>query len=425
MLGLIQTLTYICAIAWRNFWRYPVRSVLTVLALSGGLTIVIFYAALINGMGNQMVTQATEVSTGYIQVHNSKYAKDHDLYALIPNNSLNYLEEKITDVSFSPRLYAFGLASSGSYSSGVQLRAIDPEMESRVTVQGTKNQQGTVDNPLLNSNSPRAVVVGNKLAKQLRLELASELILVTQAADGSIGNDLFVVEGIAKPVDPGFDRMGVLMRIEDFRELMVLPEGVHEIAVNIHEKPLDEVKSVIRKALNNGPSSSPGGVATEVRTWREINPALSDMLELQKGVVGYAGLIVMLMASFGVMNTIFMSVFERKYEFGVLRAVGMKSRHIFLMVIIETGILTLVASLIGNTCGYLLSLYYSEEGIDFSSLMPDGYDWAGMSIEPVMRAEFQWSAVQTSNLIMLVFVIIATLYPLFRVAGKKPIELLS
>ena len=425
ILSTTSKLSFISQIAWRNLWRYPVRSILTMLALAGGLTIVIFYAALISGMSKEMSTQATEVSTGYVQIHDSSFAKDGDLYGLLPEGALLLLEQKMPHLSFAPRLYAFGLASSERFSGGVQLKAIDPKIEQHVSVLGRKNLLFSVEAPLQNGASERPVVVGNKLAKQLELDIGSELILVTQAADGSIGNDLFIVEGIAKSVDAAFDRMGVLMRLEDFRELMVLPSGIHEIAVHTHEHSLEQVKKDITRTLAADSSIQRDDHRPLVRTWRELNPAISDMIELQGAVVGFIGLAVMIMASFGVMNTIFMSIFERKYEFGVMRAVGMKTRHIFMMVMVETVILTIIAGAIGNTAGYALSKYYEVNGIDFSSLMPDGYDWAGMSIEPYLKTDFQWYAVQQSNLIMLVVVVFATLYPLHRTIRKKVVELLS
>ena len=417
-------LVFIVYIAWRNVWRYPVRSILTVFALAGGLTIVIFYAALIGGMTKEMSTQATEVSTGYIQIHEQTFKQDGDLYGLIPDSTIDGLTRSVSALSFSPRLYAFALASSGRFSTGVQIRGIAAYEEKSVSALGAKNLLSSVDNPLLNSTAMRPVVVGNKLAKQLELSIGSELILVTQSADGSIGNDLYTVEGIAKSVDAGFDRMGVLMRISEFRELMVIPEGIHEIAVNINDVPLDDAYHAVVETLIQQYSDA----KTEppvVRTWRELNPAISDMIELQRAVVGYIGLAVMFMASFGVMNTIFMSIFERKYEFGVMRAVGMKTQHLFAMVLCETFFLTILAGMIGNSAGYVLSKYYEVQGIDFSSLMPDGYDWAGMSIEPVLKTDFQWYAVQQSNLIMFIVVVFATLYPLQRTLRKKAVELLS
>ncbi|MCW8918139.1 MAG: hypothetical protein OQL08_04935, partial [Gammaproteobacteria bacterium] len=51
----LTRLPFFLYIAWRNVWRNPVRSLLTIAALGGGLVMVILYAALLEGMSRQMV----------------------------------------------------------------------------------------------------------------------------------------------------------------------------------------------------------------------------------------------------------------------------------------------------------------------------------------------------------------------------------
>ena len=70
--------------AWRNVWRNPVRSLLTISALAGGLVMVILYAAFIGGMTEQTVRYATELSTSHLQVHRQTFIDDQDLYATMP-----------------------------------------------------------------------------------------------------------------------------------------------------------------------------------------------------------------------------------------------------------------------------------------------------------------------------------------------------
>ena len=218
-------------VAWRNIWRNPVRSILTICALMAGLVMVILYAALLEGMTRQMVRYATEVSTGHLQIHRQMYIDDRDPYATIPWTYLKEIEDRFPEINAAPRLYASGLDSTSLSSTGVLIQAIDPVREKRVTQLFGHIRKGSFDfEPVKNpgmANLRHRVMIGAQLAKNLQIEIGDELILVTQAIDGSIGNDLFDVAAIMKPLEPNFDRSGVLMSVEAFKDLMYLEDGFH------------------------------------------------------------------------------------------------------------------------------------------------------------------------------------------------------
>ena len=226
-------------VAWRNIWRNPVRSILTISALASGLIMVILYASLLEGMKRQMVQYATEISTSHIQVHRQAFIDDHDLYATLPWSYLDQLQKAFPALHFAPRLYAAGLASAADTSTGVLIKAVDPKAEPTVTemlkhVRRGKAELGIADRQA-NGNIRYNVIVGAQLAKNMAVGPGDELVLVTQAADGSIGNALYRVAAVLKPMEPNFDRMGVLMSVKAFQDLMYLDNGFHELAVKVND----------------------------------------------------------------------------------------------------------------------------------------------------------------------------------------------
>ncbi len=407
---------------WRNIWRNPVRSLLTVSALAGGLIIVILFSALLEGMSRQMVHYATNLTSGHIQLHRQAYIDDQDLYATLPWDYLTALEQRFPHLTFAPRLQAAGLASSKDSSTGVMLRAVDPKREGKVTVQLDKVAEGRSD------LSDNRLLVGKSLAKKLALKPGSELILVTQAADGSIGNAIFIVSGILKPLEPGFDRAGILMSIDNFQQLMVLNEGFHELAVHLTQpEQLPDIQQQLIQAITDLQQQKPldewGGAAV-VRSWQQLTPMVANMMQMSQSMLTVIGFIVVGLASMGLVNTLLMALHERRHELGILRAIGMKGRHLMLLMLIESFFLALLAALLGAGLGSLAGLWLESHGIVFSSRMPDGYDWGGLVFEPVMTAYLNLTQVAGLSLLMVTVALLSALIPSWQLIKLKPAEVL-
>ncbi len=419
-------------IAWRNIWRNPVRSILTISALAGGLVMVILYAALLEGMSRQMVKYATEISTGHLQVHRQAFIDDQDLYATLPWSYMRGIEQDIPGIHVAPRLYAAGLASTESTSNGVLIKAVDPVREPEVTLMLQHLRSGEL---ALGPATPSAeglprynVVVGAQLAKNMKIGQGSELVLVTQAADGSIGNALYRVAAVLKPLEPNFDRMGILLSVEAYQQLMYLEDGFHELAIKLDDiTALEAVQNMVKAELERLVSEQPldelGGEPI-VRNWRELSPSVADMLELSKTFLLIVGLIVVGLASMGMLNTMLMAVHERTHEFGILLSIGMKRRWLLLMVMLESLFLALVSALFGSLLGVIVAGYFEEHGIDFSQSMPDGYDWAGMVFEPVLTGYLLPYDVVYASILMILITLVASLIPSWRTVRLKPAEVM-
>lgn len=427
-------------IAWRNVGRNSIRSALTISALAAGLSMVIFYSALMEGMLRQMVMFATDISTGHIQMHRQAYIDDQDFYATIPWSYETSLEHAYPSLIFAPRLYASGLASTQNSSTGVSIKAIDPEKEARATRLMDQVEFGTSDlNGHWTNNEGlalSAVMIGSQLAKNLQVNPGDELILVTQAADGSIGNALYRIQGIFQSIEPNFDRTGVLMSIHSFQQLMYLEDGFHELLIKTADinqlaSQQDSLKTFIAKGTQ-APATDPIFLAPlddlggeiRVRNWKELSPSVSDLLSMSQSIVWLVGFIIVGLAAFGVLNTMLMAVHERTHEFGILMAIGMKPIYVMVMVMLESLFLGLIASIIGSILGVLLSLYFTIHPIDFSSMLPQGFDWGGMVFQPVLALHLEPMYVWGSSILLITITLLAALVPSWKTLKLKPAEAL-
>ncbi len=419
-------------IAWRNLWRNKARSVLTISALSGGLFILIIYAALLEGMVKQMTEFSTNISSGHLQIHRHLFKEDQDLYSTIPWEFIQSLEQENQTLTFSPRLYAAGLASSGEISIGAMIKAIDPAKEQQVTTMLEHIRSGNTHLSKITEEefdfNRYYVVVGAQLASNMKVTAGDEIVLITQAADGSIGNGLFVISGILKPIEPNFDRTGILMSINAYKDLMYLESGVHEVAVGIPDNAdITVIKQQLQQSINTLSSTyslNNSSDVIELRTWRELMPAVSDMVEVSRAAIYILGLIMIGLASMGMLNTVMMSIYERKHEFGILLSIGMGHYWLLLMVVFESFIITLISVVVGTLTGIFGAVYMQNHGIDMSSYMPDGFDYAGIIFEPIWKGYININDIFVSIILTFIISLTASMIPSLRITKMKPVEVL-
>ncbi|MFQ5900617.1 MAG: ABC transporter permease, partial [Thermodesulfobacteriota bacterium] len=224
-------------LGWRNIWRNPRRSLITISAVGTAYAFLIALIGLMEGMTDQFLNNGTGLMLGHIQIHNSNYLPDRNIYDTIGGSSGTDLEAFLSRLrvypeiqAVSPRVYGFGLLSTGEHSAGAQIMGIEPQTEARLSTL----LQGLVRGEGLTGTGTHTLLLGDALAQELNAEIGSEVALVTQATDGTLGNDLYQVSGILHTGLGYLDRSLALLHLADLQELLVLDLGrAHEIVVKI------------------------------------------------------------------------------------------------------------------------------------------------------------------------------------------------
>ena len=127
-------------LGWRNLWRNSRRSLITISAVGCGYAFLIVLIGLTVGMAGQMLKNGTGLLMGDLQLHHSDYLPERSLYDTIGSDSSSELEGVLHQLSLSPqlagrspRVYGFGLLSTGENSAGARLMGVDPQVESGVS----------------------------------------------------------------------------------------------------------------------------------------------------------------------------------------------------------------------------------------------------------------------------------------------------
>jgi ABC-type lipoprotein release transport system permease subunit len=393
--------------AWRNVWRNRRRSLVTVAATTLAFTVMILYSSVVQGYLTSMERNLLDLELGDVQIHAPEYRDDASLYSSIPESDELLARFDARGFRASARLLGFGLGASDEASAGVQAVGVDVDRDATVSLIAERVRAGR----WLDPGDPYGVVIGTQLARTLVVEPGDELILLSQASDGSMANDLFVIRGVLLGVGEGVDRAGVFMTDEAFRRFFVFPEGAHEI---ILRRPADMELDAFGAAVTD---LAPG---ERVETWRQIAPTLASLMDSARGLMVMVFLIVYIAIGILILNAMLMAVFERIREFGVLKAIGFAPSQVLLVIFGETAVQTALAIAIGFALAVPGLWYLVNVGIDMGKL--GGMAMMGVVLDPIWRGEVSADVVLGPLVTLVIIVALATLYPAAKAAWISPIQ---
>jgi len=392
--------------AFRNIFRQKRRSFFTSLSMIGGFTLAAIFIGWGDGTYNDIIDTFTRTRLGHIQIHEKTYLDRPSLYKTIddPKRLAAILEQTEGVQAWSPRLYSSGLASVSQKSAGVRIIGIDPRRESEAMAFADKIIRGRA---LLDTPSMEAVV-GKGLAQILAADIGEEIVILSQAADGSIANDLYTIVGIAQTGDDAPDRISLYLHLRDAQDLLVLGDRIHEIAV-IAEK-LGRVAAVNKRIAAAVQASE-----LTVEPWQVFARSFYEAMQADKAGSYVMLIVIVFIVAVGVLNTVLMSVLERQREYGIMKAVGTKPRQILLLVLMEVVLLAVMCSLIGAGLGFGANTLLSKYGIDIG----EGFSYGGMKFH-TMRAEINTRSFVIPAVTILFSAALISLFPGLKAARTEP-----
>ncbi|VAX34693.1 hypothetical protein MNBD_NITROSPIRAE03-1381 [hydrothermal vent metagenome] len=398
----------ILKIAFRNVFRQKRRSLLTIIMMAGGYFLFSLSIGVSDGTYSSIIDMFTRDHTGHIQIHRKGYLDRRSLYKTISNyEALGSRIEAVPEVqAWAPRLYSPALAFIGTKTTGVRIIGIDPEREARTTRLREKVSRGR----FISGRPLREVVIGSGLARILNADIGDELVLISQGADGSIANDLFNIVGFAGSARDTSERMNCYMHIKTAQEFLVLDNRIHEIAIVLtDQRKSREIASLIRRRLND-PS-------LDVEPWQVVEKQFYQAMQADVKGTYISLLIIMIIVAVGVLNTVLMTILERTHEFGLLRALGTRPVKVFLLIMIETGVLSVFGVMLGGVFGvlgnYLLSIY----GISY----PVPIEYGGIVFEK-MVGMVSLKSILLPAAVTVLTALVVSVFPAIRAARVEPVK---
>ncbi len=392
--------------AFRNMFRQKRRTFFTGLSIVGGFTLAVIFIGWADGSYNNIIDEFTRTRLGHIQVHEKSYLDRPSLYKTVAGVSdVGAILDQTKGVeSWTPRVYSAGLAAVGEKSAGVQIVGLDPEREERTTRFGRKVVAGRA----FQSLRAREAILGRGLAEILRAGLGDSVVLLSQGADGSIAEDQYLMVGVASTGDDLTDRTAAFLPLATAQEFLVLGDRVHEIAIVVSR--LSRVRDISRTlALKiQDPTLS-------VAPWQVFARSFYEAMAADKAGMWVMLLVIVVIVAVGVLNTVLMSVLERRREYGLLKALGTRPRSIVRLVLWEVVLLSALSMVIGAGLGLGANILLSRYGIKFSS----GLTYGGMVFD-TMKSEVNLRSFAIPALTVIVCAVLVSLVPALKASRTEP-----
>jgi len=400
--------------AWRNLQRNRRRSLLTLLATATGVVALLAIWSIFDGNGLKMIQDQSGVFTGHLQIHRTGYDRDPSLDLTFKPEELAQLELHSTPgvLAFAPRLAARALVSAGATSRGVMLVGIDPRQEAQVT---TLHERIASGQPLAYGKKGD-ILIGEPLAKALKVGVDEQIAVVTQGLRGAFGSQKYRVAGIFDTQNDAADSAQIFVTLDDADELLAARGELTTVALKLadHEQSI-RLAPALAARLGGG---------LEVLHWKQLLPSVAQFIAFHDAVMGLLMAVVVAILAMSIANAILMSIMERMREIGVMLAIGTSPWQVLRLVMYEGLLIGLLGLCIGIAVVYVPVAYFSKVGIHMgtSTQAVQAMQSQGAKTTSMLYPHLAGARILLLSGIVLLVTALATAYPAWRAARMVPVH---
>lgn len=435
-----------------NLNKRKFRTFLTSFAVAIGVMLIITMVSLVKGVENLIIDLTSEFnSINTISLLPNKYEdlsaevkiNDEEDLSVEPNakkitkSTLDTLTKRkdVEDVVVSFETNATSLKLNDKKVSTFDISAIDTNYKfySKLTEDSAKAKLNKKDIKVLldgrfpKDNKSNEIVVTESLMKKLGYKKAKDIIgkdleIISDRSISTLKEEPLTLKAkivgiVNKDIDSedtAKTTVAVANKINTFfyRDNNYTYEKVGASNVSVNVNSADNVKTVntyINKKL---------GYMT--MSMEDISQSVKSIFIVIKSVLAMGGIIVLFVASLGVINTMVMSIHERTRSIGVMKAVGASKKDIKNIFLVESGVIGFIGGLMGaifsvinlQIIKLIASAFMSSKGIEDLSMLDTIF------ISPLTIS-------LVTILSAVIITILAGLYPSSKAAKLDPIQSLK
>ena len=394
-------------LAIRNIFRNKRRTFIAGFAIGIGLAALIFTDALIIGMEYNMIASATESFMGEGQIHRMGFRESYDVEETIvdPDDIMQRLSQEPMVAHFTSRTLSFAMITSPANVSSVTMVGVDPETERHLS----QIDEAIIKGAFFSGDNTRDIIIGSKLAEILEADIGSRVVLtVAQAHTGDLAQEMFRVSGIYHFNIREMDLAMAFVRLPKSQQMLNIDHGIHEIAIMFKTETFGRNKNdpFWKRYSRNGNEAVP---------WTVLMPALAKSIEVSNFATFLVGVILFGVVALGIVNTLFMSMHERMFEFGVLRAVGTRAIAMARLILFEAGALAALSIILGAILGLIVTYIVMQTGINYT-----GIEFAGVTFRKLLYPVLTFKQFVIYPVAVFIFTLFVALYPAAYAARLSP-----
>ncbi len=394
--------------AFRNLGRNRRRSLLSALAVSMGVGLLLLMASVISGEMRDTLQNSMKLHSGHLQIRAATY--DEEKVSLAWDDLVENPEQIIAQLKSlpqvkdaTPRLFASGIVAAGEESKGVQVYGIDPDSPANQPF-----REGVVVGEFLRADDREGILIGKPLATKLKLQVGDQVSLLINTANGEVDEQLFTIRGIYSTGTSAFDEGTVFMPLSKAQAFTGTQNHASTIFVLLHDyQQAEAVAAAVQSS------------SYQVLTWQKMNELIVQTEDFANAYMVVIYLIVLGITATVVTNTLVMAVFERTREIGILSAIGMKGRQILALFLTEGGLIATGGVIAGLPLGVLMVALFNWKGFYIGNM-----GITGLLMSDTIYAYLEWQDAINLSIAAYIVTLIASLYPAVIAARMEPVEAL-
>ena len=400
--------------AWRNMWRNWRRTAIATVAIVLGLILLIFMDGLIRGSDQAMFGNSVRMYGGNIQVHAPGFRDKANRLPLLPiENPDSVVQAALLQpevVSADKRIRTAGLVSSGGATAAVAITAVEPSKEAQTSLIAETISQGRY----LQDTDEDSIIIGKGLADFLSVGIDDRITLLGQRKDESVRQRSMTIVGIFDLGFPEIEKGMVYISLPEAQTLYNLRGQVTEVAISL--KQIGQEDKTIQALQTSLPN-------LEVDSWDTLQADLTSTMDIKSQFTTIFGMVVLMIASIGILNLMLMAVFERTREMGVLAALGWKGKQIMVLFLLEGMFIGAVGAIIGGILSWGLTVILGQIGIDFSFASQMGSDAVALLGDRIYPS-VPISTILIYAVAVILIAALASLFPAWQASRQEPAKAL-
>jgi len=387
-------------IAVRNVFRNRRRTLISLLVIAIGLTILSFVLGFV-GEAIAAAKRSLAMELGAFQIGDPRVldGKASGLEGLISPEAAERALSLVGDLpgvaGVTTQVRFAGLIGDETGSTLLLARGIVPEdcmTDYACMIVAGRGLEGS---------DAREIVLGERLAQRLGVGPGDRVNVATGTVSGTLNAATVTVVGVVQYGEAQIEeRLGFVSL--GFAQRLLRTTGVERILVWLDD--LDQ-STIYAERLAQGFSAQ--GLPLAVRTWDELTPFFASLQTFWSAFSGFTTLAVFVLVFFSVLEVLTISFLERTREVGTVRALGASRRRVFTGFVTEGLVVGVVGGLCGAVAGAALALLFNALGLTF---VPPG----GNMPQPI-RVAIGTSTLVLPFLVALGATFLSSLYP----AGKN------
>jgi ABC-type lipoprotein release transport system permease subunit len=372
----MQTSRPILLFAWRNLWRYPKRSGILISVTFLGLASILFFNSLMLSWANSMLDNTLNNLGAQWQIQTEQMQQNPDIEQRFSLSSEQQKTLQNSQLFWAPRLNLPAIAKSEYDTVGVNLLAVNLDRENNVSFIGRFAEQEKI-RCFNNPKHPYQLIIGKALLDRLNTAVGRKLVLMTQGKDGKLAEIGLRISAAFEHSDPNVEKTMLFMPLATAQKWLLLENQVNQISLkNPQTLTLQEAK-IATDSVPQLESIKQQFPQESLLSWRDLQPyAFASISMMDSFNWVWLAMIGVLML-FALLNTLYMSLYERRTELQRLFVLGLKPSHLRRLLLLE--LLAILSIGTALSWAFMFALVASlPDGIDLSFLA-EGTAWIGIS----------------------------------------------